>query len=162
MTTAAPEDVLDLTLHRRLASPRAALWRCWTEPALLSEWFCPRPWRVSACVLDLRPGGRFSTTMRSPEGRDFPNDGAWLEVVPGEKLVFTSALTEGWRPAAPANGGLAMTGIIGFADAPGGGTDYTARVLHADAEGKARHEAMGFHEGWGAATDQLEALARTL
>ncbi|WP_343080214.1 SRPBCC family protein [Ostreiculturibacter nitratireducens] len=158
----SPDESLDLELRRHLAAPRASLWRCWTEPELLKQWLCPKPWGVSTCVVDLRPGGRFLSTMLSPEGEEFPNDGAWLEVVPGERLVFTTALREGWRPSAAKIHDLAMTAVLSFADAPGGGTSYHVRVMHADAEGKARHEAMGFHEGWGVTTDQLEELALTL
>lgn len=66
-------------------------------------------------------------------------------------------MSGGWRPrAAPF-----MTGILAF-DAIPGGTRYRALVLHADADARARHEAMGFHDGWGKATDQLAALARSL
>jgi uncharacterized protein YndB with AHSA1/START domain len=54
-----------------------------------------------------------------------------------------------------------MTGIITF-EPVDGGTLYRGLALHADAQARNRHEAMGFHDGWGRATDQLVALARTL
>ena len=55
-----------------------------------------------------------------------------------------------------------MTGILTFEDLGGGRTRYTARVRHWSAQDKEAHEAMGFHQGWGTATDQLVALAKTL
>lgn len=160
MTDTGPND---LQLVRRLKAPRAALWRAWTEPALLEQWFCPRPWRATDMRVDLRPGGIFASIIRGPDGEVFDNDpGCFLEVVPQERLVWTSALGPGFRPVITPADGFAMTAVLTFADDAGGGTLYTARVLHADAAGKARHEAMGFHDGWGAATAQLDDLAATL
>lgn len=55
-----------------------------------------------------------------------------------------------------------MTGIITFEDLDGSRTQYTARVKHWTAEDMKKHEEMGFHEGWGKATDQLAEFAATL
>lgn len=147
----------DLHLSRFIPAPRAVLWRAWTEPALLMQWFTPRPWTVARAELDVRPGGTSLVVMRSPEGQEFPNAGVYLEVVPGRRLVFTDAYTQAWVPSAKPF----MTGTIEFAD-EAGGTRYTALVSHWSAADREAHEKMGFHEGWGAATDQLAALAATL
>jgi uncharacterized protein YndB with AHSA1/START domain len=155
MTLATAEHTL--TLERTLPVAPAKVWRCWTEPALLVQWFCPKPWGVSEAVMDLRSGGRFFTHMVGPNGEQGPNEGVFLELVPGRKLVFTDAFQAGWVPAKPF-----MVGEITLADTPEGHTRYTARALHWNAEDKAQHEAMGFHDGWGVATDQLLALAQTL
>ena len=99
----------ELAIRRRLAAPRAAVWRCWTEPELLKQWFCPKPWHVTEAVIDLRPGGRFFTRMAGPmpdgSQADMPNEGCFLSVEPERRLVFTDALHAGWRPAAPARCG---------------------------------------------------------
>lgn len=154
----APHDPrLDLVLERQIAASPATLWRCWTEPELLMEWFCPKPWRVTKAVIDLRPGGRFFTRMEGPDGEGHDNAGCFLEVVKEQRLVFTDALAEGWRPNAKAF----MTGIATFAPRDGG-TAYRAVALHADPEARETHEKMGFHDGWGTATTQLEALAASL
>jgi uncharacterized protein YndB with AHSA1/START domain len=58
----------------------------------------PKPHKVTAVDIDLRVGGRFNTTF-DVEGNVMQNNGVYLEVVPGEKLVFTDAYTEGWKPA---------------------------------------------------------------
>lgn len=157
-TTAPPPDNHELVLELTLAAPRAAIWRCWTEPDLLKQWFCPRPWGVSRAELDLRPGGRCDVTMQSPEGDEHDNQGVYLEVVPGERLVFTDAYTAGWEPAPKPF----MTGIISLADAPGGQTAYRAVVRHWRAEDREAHEKMGFRDGWTAAARQLETLAASL
>jgi uncharacterized protein YndB with AHSA1/START domain len=147
----------DLTFERLIEAPRAVLWRCWTEPELIRQWFTPRPWTTPVVEVDVRPGGSSYMLFRGPEGEEFPNRGVYLEVVPGERLVFTDAYTEAWQPSAKPF----MTAIVTFAD-EAGGTRYTARVRHWSEEDRAQHEAMGFHEGWGKAADQLAALARSL
>jgi uncharacterized protein YndB with AHSA1/START domain len=147
----------DLTLTRLIAAPRKAIWRCWTEPDLVKQWFTPRPWTTPVVEIDLRPGGSSHMIFRGPEGQEFPNDGVYLEVVPNERLVFTDAYTKAWIPSAKPF----MTGIVTLAE-EGGRTRYTAVARHWTAEDRARHEQMGFHEGWGKATDQLEAVAMTL
>lgn len=148
---------LDLTLERDIDVAPGKLWDCWTQPALIEQWFCPVPWRITDVDLDLRPGGHFTGVMKGPAGEEMPTSGCYLEVVPGRRMVWTDALGRDYRPAAQ----TFMTGIITFDPIPTG-TRYRAVVLHASAETREKHEAMGFHEGWGKATDQLAALARTL
>ncbi|MDQ2102125.1 SRPBCC family protein [Azospirillum isscasi] len=148
----------DLVLTRSLDAPRPALWRCWTEPELLKQWFCPKPWFVSEARIDLRAGGEFFTLMNGPNGESFGEPGVFLDVEEGRRLVFTDAFRPGWRPS----GRAFMTAEVLFEDAGAGKTRYTARAMHWSAEARDEHEKMGFHEGWGKATDQLEALARTL
>lgn len=147
----------ELKLTRLIAAPRAVLYRCWTEPELIKQWFTPRPWTTPVVEMDVRAGGSSHMIFRGPEGQEFPNNGVYLEVIPNEKLVFTDAYSEAWMPSAKPF----MTGIISFA-VEGSKTRYTAVARHWTAEDKAQHETMGFHEGWGKATDQLEALAKTL
>jgi len=156
MTAASPAHELSLT--RVIAAPASKLYRDWTEPDLLKLWFCPSPWRVSHAELDLRPGGRNVVVMNGPNGEEMPSAGIYLEVVPGRKLVFTDAYTDGWAPTE----NPFMTGVVTFDDLGDGSTLYVARALHWTAQNKRAHEEMGFHEGWGKATDQLEALVATL
>jgi uncharacterized protein YndB with AHSA1/START domain len=93
--------------------------------------------------------------MKSPEGAEFPNPGVYLEVVPNEKLVLTDAYTKAWEPSDKPF----MTVILTFEDAGPGKTKYTARARHWSVADREAHEKMGFHQGWGLCTEQLEALA---
>lgn len=147
----------ELQLTRVIAAPRSAIYRAWTDAELLKQWFTPRPWTTPVVELDVRPGGSSYILMRGPDGTEFPNRGIYLEVIPDTRLVFTDAYTRAWEPSDKPF----MTGIIELTDAPGG-TLYRARALHWNAADRAMHEQMGFHEGWGKATDQLEVLLRTL
>ena len=158
--THQPDPALDLVLERVVDVPRELVWKAWTTPEILKRWFAPAPWTTVACEIDLRPGGRFHTVMRSPEGKDHPGTGCFLEVVEHEKLVWTSALGPGYRPQASADGeAFTFTAVISL-EAHGAGTRYTALVVHGDPVSRKKHEDMGFHQGWSAALDQLIALMR--
>jgi uncharacterized protein YndB with AHSA1/START domain len=151
------ESDRELVLTRLIDAPREKLFRAWTEPKLMEQWFCPKPWYVSDVELDLRAGGASSMFINGPNGERFPNRGVYLEVTPNERIVFTDAYTGGWKPSEKPF----FTAIVTFED-EGGKTRYTARALHWTAADREQHEKMGFHEGWGKAADQLAELAATL
>ncbi len=147
-----------LKLERVIAAPRDKIWRCWTEPELLKQWYCPPPWQVVEADLDVRAGGRCRVVMQGPEGQRVPLPGLYLEVIPGARLVFTDAFESAWVPSSKAF----MVGEIRLEDTEAGHTHYQAFAHHWNAEDRATHEQMGFHQGWGIAADQLEALAQSL
>src|SRR3954462_6541031 len=117
---------LDLEIVRLVAAPPAKVWRAWSDPEILKRWWCPQPWVTEVRAFDFHNGGAFHTFMRGPDGGESDNPGIFLEIVPLERIVWTSMLTAGWRPATP---WLGMTGIFTLAD-EGAGTRYTARCLH--------------------------------
>lgn len=150
-----PAEKSELTIERFIKAPPALVWKAWSTPEHLAKWWIPAPIECKVVKLDLRPGGGFETRMREGGGDFQPHvDGCFLEVVPEARLIFTTVLTEGWRPAEP---WLALTAILNFV-AEGGGTRYTARVLHKNAEESRKHEEMGFFDGWGTTLDQLSAF----
>ena len=143
----------ELVLTRLINAPRAKVYRAWTDPELLKQWFAPKPYTTPIVEIDVRPGGSAYFVMRGPDGKDLPNRGVYLEVVPNEKLVSTDAYVKAWEPSEKPF----MTLILTFED-EGGKTRYTARVRHWSVADREAHEKMGFHEGWGLCTDQLEGL----
>lgn len=153
----APLDQRTLVLSRLIAAPRDNVYRAWTEPELLTQWFAPQPWTTSHAELDVRPGGASLIIMRAPDGKEFPNRGVYLDVIPNQCLVLTDAYTVAWEPSSKPF----MTVVLTFAD-EAGGTRYTACVMHWSVADREAHEKMGFHEGWGRCTDQLATLAATL
>lgn len=156
----------DLVLERTLKAPRDLVWKAWTDPEHLKRWFAPKPYEISEMELDLRPGGVFRLRMIGPDGFDtgHGNPGCVLEVVEGEKLVWTNALAPEYRPAEMGEGceSFPMTAVITFADAGNGTTHYRAVALHRNAADRETHEQMGFQEGWGTCATQLEELAQGL
>ena len=157
--TAQAQSIADreLSLTRLIDAPPEKVFKAWTDPELLKQWFAPAPYATPVAELDVRPGGANFIVMRSPDGQDLPNRGVYLEVVENRRLVFTNAYTEAWVPSEKPF----MTVILTFED-EGGKTRYTARVRHWTVADREAHEQMGFHKGWGQCADQLEALAAKL
>jgi uncharacterized protein YndB with AHSA1/START domain len=134
-----PADAAELTIARFIQAPPAKVWKAWSTPEHLAKWWIPAP---IECHGEFRPHV----------------EACFLEVVPEARLIFTTTLTEGWRPAEP---WLALTAIITFS-AEGSGTRYAAHVLHRNAADARKHEEMGFQEGWGTTIDQLAAFVSRL
>jgi uncharacterized protein YndB with AHSA1/START domain len=149
----------ELEISRLIKAPPAAIWTAWTVREHFEKWWIPAPIECRVVKLDVRPGGGFETHMREGDGDFQPHvEGCFLDAVPEERLVFTTVLSEGWRPTEP---WLALTAIITL-EPEGNGTRYSARVLHKNAAESKKHADMGFHEGWGTTIDQLAALALKL
>jgi uncharacterized protein YndB with AHSA1/START domain len=162
MSEAAKPRAIELVVERTLKASRDKVWRCWTEPKLLGEWFCPKPWRAEITSQDLRAGGGQTMTLHGPEGEHMDLAGIYLEVKPQEKLVSTSAIAEGWIPVNHPEPGFPELQFVELSDAPGGGTFLRWGARHWTEEAKKQHEAMGFEQGWNICVDQLDALAQTL
>ncbi len=65
----------ELVIERMFDAPREKVYRAWTEPMLVKQWFAPLPWTTSGAALDVRPGGRNEIVMRDPDGKDYPSAG---------------------------------------------------------------------------------------
>jgi len=152
-TKAKGTDERELVLTRMIDAPPAAVYRAWTEPKLMKQWFAPRPWTTPMAKTDARTGGSSLVVMRSPEGQEEHCPWVYLEVVPNQRIVATDAYTKAWEPSKKPF----MTVILTF-EPVRGKTRYTARVHHWSAADRETHEKMGFHEGWGRCTDQLAEL----
>jgi len=159
MATAANRNDghLDLKLERTIDAPRALIWKVWTDPEHLKKWWAPAPWTTTECEIDLRPGGIFRAVMRSPEGRDFPYVGCYLELIENEKIVMTNALEPGYSPALDPF----FTAILTLNE-QAGKTNYSALVLHRDEAGRKKYEDMDFHFGWNKVLDQLVEVVSQL
>jgi uncharacterized protein YndB with AHSA1/START domain len=154
----APTSDRELVLCRIIDASPEKVFRAWTDPTLMKQWFAPAPFTTPVVETELRVGGSSYVVMRDPQGNDYPNRGVYLEVVPNRKLVFTDAYTKAWEPSEKPF----FTAVLTFEDAGSGKTKYTARALHWTVADREVHEKMGFHEGWGQCTEQLEALLQRL
>ena len=140
----------ELAVERRIAAAPDLVWQMMTER--MPEWFCPAPWRAEVVEQDWRPGGRSAMTFHGPDGETFPQEGVFLQVVPGRRFVSTDAYAAGWVPRE-----AFMTGVWEI-EPEGDGARYRASARHWTAEAAGKHRAMGFEQGWGAAADQLKAM----
>ena len=140
---------LDLVIERNTDISPELIWQAWTQPEHLKHWFVPKPWEVSDCEIDLRPGGAFKTVMRSPEGHEFPSVGCYLETVENTRLSWTNCLQPGLRPIHEfAEGDFPWTGII-LIEPTATGSKYTAIARHASEVDWKKHADMGFFRWMG-------------
>lgn len=145
------DERLELSVERRIDAPVATVWRAMTER--FEEWFCPKPWRAEIRELQWRAGGASAIVMRGPNGEEMLNEGIVLAFEPNRRFVFTDAFKADWQPAGPF-----IVGVFEI-EPDGDGTLYRASARHWTREALERHRTMGFEVGWGAAADQLKALA---
>ena len=153
--TIAVNPKTDFVLERVIDAPRKLVWEALTKPEHMKEWYMPRQWgSVSDCQLELRPGGRFSIDIRTATGQDVPNLGCVLEVVPMERLSWTSMLFPDYRPAVFDD--IPITAIMTL-ETVGKGTRYVFTALHRDEADLEKDMASGWAEGTKIAIDQFVA-----
>ena len=145
------DEKLELMIERHIGAPVEHVWRTMIER--FEDWFCPKPWRAEARELDWRPGGRSLVVMHGPDGEEMPNEGIVLAFEPNKRFIFTDAFTVGWQPASP------FIVAVFEVEPNGETTHYRASARHWTHEALEKHRSMGFEAGWGAAADQLKALA---
>jgi uncharacterized protein YndB with AHSA1/START domain len=144
---------LDFAIERFIDAPVRLVWEALTKPEHLKEWYMPRAWgRVSRAEMDVRPGGVLSIDIATGDGGESPNLGCFLDVVPTERLVWTSMLFPGYRPAVFDD--IPITAIMTM-KAEGTGTRYVFTALHRNEAELAENKASGFYEGTEIAVDQL-------
>ena len=143
---------LDFVLERFIDAPKHLVWEALTKPEHLKEWYMPKPWgAVSNCEMDVRPGGIFSINIATAEG-ELPNLGCFLEVIPMQRLVWTSMLFPGYRPAVFDD--IPITAIVTM-ETVGTGTRYVFTALHRDEADLEKNKASGFYQGTEIAVDQF-------
>ncbi|HMU62941.1 MAG TPA: SRPBCC family protein [Gemmatimonadales bacterium] len=146
---------LDFAIERFIDAPTRLVWEALTKPEHLKEWYMPRPWgRVARAEMDLRPGGIISIDIAVGDGPETPNVGCVLEVVPMQRLVWTSMLFPGYRPAVFDD--IPITAIMTM-EPVGTGTRYVFTALHRDEADLETNKASGFYQGTEMAIDQFVA-----
>ena len=144
---------LDLVFERFIDAPTRLVWEALTKPEHLKEWWMPRGFgRVARAEMDVRPGGIFSIDIAGADGQEVPNLGCFLEAVPMERLVWTSMLFPGYRPAVFDD--IPITAIITM-ESVGTGTRYVFTALHRDEADLEKNKASGWQEGTDIALDQF-------
>jgi uncharacterized protein YndB with AHSA1/START domain len=82
----------ELVLTRIFDAPRELVFKVWTDPAHVAQWWGPHGFKTTIQEMDVRPGGHWRYSMRGPDGNDYPFDGAYIEVVEPERLVFDGTI----------------------------------------------------------------------
>lgn len=150
---------LDFVLERFIDAPKRLVWEALTKPEHLKEWYMPKPWgAVSKCEMDLRPGGKFSIDIVVGDN-EVPNLGCFLEVVPMERLSWTSMLFPGYRPAVFDD--VPITAIMTL-ETVGTGTRYVFTALHRDEADFEKNKASGWAQGTEIALEQFVAHVKSM
>jgi len=154
-TLVAINPKLDFSIERFIEAPTRLVWEALTKPEHLKEWYMPKAWgRVARAEMDVRPGGIFSIDIATGDGREFPNLGCFLEAIPMKRLVWTSMLFPGYRPAVFDD--IPITAIVTM-ETVGPGTRYVFTALHRNEADLETNKTSGFYEGTEIAIDQLVA-----
>jgi uncharacterized protein YndB with AHSA1/START domain len=144
---------LDFAIERIIDAPARLVWEALTKPEHLKEWYMPKAWgRVARAEMDLRPGGVFSIDIAVADGPEVPNLGCVLEAIPMQRLVWTSMLFPGYRPAVFDD--IPITAVITM-ETVGAGTRFVFTALHRDEADLEKNKTSGFYQGTEIAINQL-------
>lgn len=136
----------ELVLVRIFDAPRELVYAIWTDPAHALAWWGPREHPAIHVAMDVRPGGAWSATLRSPDGREeLTSSGIYHEVSPPDRLVFSFTWDRG------PDGGRETLVALTFEDA-GGKTRMTLR----QAPFVSLSSRDGHGHGWWSCMDRLE------
>lgn len=154
-TPFAFDPTRDFAIERCVDAPPRLVWEALTTPEHLKAWYMPKSWgRVSRAELDVRPGGVFRVDIATADGQEVPNLGCVLDVVPMARLVWTSMLFPGYRPAVFDD--IPITAVMTM-EPVGAGTRYVFTALHRSAADLAARTASGFYQGTAIAVEQFVA-----
>ena len=157
----------NFVISRVLKAPRQRVFKAWTDPKLLAQWWGPHTFINPVCQAEARAGGPYRIVMRSPEGVDYPLKGVFREVAEPERLVLTMDCSEhpaGWqalvnpdRKQEENNPAGEMLATIRF-EASGANTRLTIRIRFESATICDAMLRMGMSEGWSESLERLRDL----
>jgi uncharacterized protein YndB with AHSA1/START domain len=142
----------EVTITRLIDAPRSLVFKAWTDPAMLAQWWGPKGFTAPICEFDARLGGRFRIHMRAPDGAIYPMRGEIREFVPIERLAFTNIAVDATDK--PIIEGLT---VVTFAD-EGGKTRLTVQTGGTAVVDYAVAHLQGMEMGWTMSIDKLEAF----
>jgi uncharacterized protein YndB with AHSA1/START domain len=153
-------------ITRIFDAPRALVWKAWTRPEYVMKWWGPKGFTSPVCRIDLRVGGRFTYSMRAPDGKVFYNGGEFREIVPLERIVWL------WY-FADADGNRVTPAKYGFPDEDREGNideilfeDYgngqTKLTLNRNDPTATKEEQEGVAEGYAQILDKLAVVVAEL
>lgn len=159
-----------VVIARILKAPRERVFKAWTDPKQMAQWWGPAVFTTPVCEMDVRPGGLYRIVMRSPDGVDYPLKGVYREVVEPERLVMTMDLSEhpdAWhdrldpgRDKSKGRPPLYPVCAVSFEDAGSGKTKLTIKMSFESAALRDAMAKMDMEQGWNQSLDRLEALVQ--
>jgi uncharacterized protein YndB with AHSA1/START domain len=145
----------EIVVKRLLNAPRELVFEVWTDASHLSQWWGPDGFTTPLCEVDARPGGKIRIHMRGPDGTIYPMTGVFQEVVPPERLVFTTT------PLDPNGHPLFETlNIVTFAEQDGK-TAVTVQARATTWTAQAAPYLQGMEMGWTQTVERLAGYAES-
>ena len=87
MEKSTASEIERMVITKVFDAPRASVWKAWTDPKYVMQWWGPKGFTTPHCEIDFRVGGRFLCCMKAPDGQEFWNAGEYHEIIPHEKIV---------------------------------------------------------------------------
>ncbi len=150
-----PQSDREIIITRVFNAPRELVFKVWTEPKHIEQWWGPKGFTVRVPELDLRPGGRWRYVMVGPDGTEYPIKGVFQDIAPPERVVTSDEFDEGFDQVINAElpQGIMVTALF---EALNGKTKLTLQIMHASVDDRRKHEAMGVIGGWNSSFDCLD------
>ncbi|MEP0746923.1 MULTISPECIES: SRPBCC domain-containing protein [unclassified Coleofasciculus] len=150
----------EIVITRVFNAPRELVFKAWTDPEHVAQWWGPKGFTTKVTELDLCPGGKSRYVMIGPDGTEYPGKGVFREVVPLERIVTTDEFDEGFETVVNADLPKGMVMTVLFEDLDGK-TKLTLCIVHESAEDRRKHEEMGVIGGWNSSFDCLDEFLAT-
>jgi len=146
----------DVEITRDFDAQRDLVFKAWTDPRQVAQWWGPHGFTNPVCELDVQPGGAILIHMRGPDGVVYPSKGVFNEIIESERLIFTSDAIEDEE----GNPQLEVLVTVTFADHEGG-TRLTLQAVVVRATPEAAGALAGMEEGWSQSLERLAKLLRS-
>ncbi|HEX4794972.1 MAG TPA: SRPBCC domain-containing protein [Humisphaera sp.] len=154
----------EFTITRTFNAPAALVFKAWTDPKHMAQWWGPHHFTNPVCELDVKPGGNWRIIMRAPDGAQHPAKGVYREIIPNKRLVFTidhSDLPDEWhdiinpdRDKSKGRPKLEALTTVTF-DESNGKTKLTIRLVFESAAVRDRLVKIGMNDGWSQSLERL-------
>ncbi len=147
-------DQREIVITRVFNAPRELVFKVWTDPEHVAQWWGPKGFTTTVSEMDFRPGGVWRYVMRDSNGTEYPVKGVFREIVPPERIVTSD---DGWDEGNPEGKLNGMIVTVTFEE-QGNKTKLTLRIMHKSVAERLKHEEMGVIAGWNSSFDCLEDL----
>ena len=161
MTNNTANEVERMTVTRVFDAPRELVWKAWTEPKYVMQWWGPQGFSAPVCQMDFRVGGKSLLCMKSPEGQEFWNGIEYHEIIPHEKIVSSMYFADAkGNKVEPEQYGMEHEAIDGAYDITlfedlGDGKTRLTQIGNEPAESAKN---SGQLEGWNQILDKVAAV----
>lgn len=151
----------EIVITRIFNAPRELVFKAWTDPQHIAQWWGPKGFTTRVTEMELRPGGQWCYVMVAPDGTEYPAKGVFREIVPSERIVTSDEFGEGIEKVLDIDLPQGMVTTTTFENLEGK-TKLTIRIVHESADDRRKHEEMGVLGGWNSSLDCLDEYLRSM